>query len=197
MLRGPFAVINADDYYGPSAFRTIFDWLSIPRRHEDRLHLAMVGYRIENTMPDAGSVARGICGADGRGYLSSIVERTMVERTPSGARFSEDKGMTWSGIPAGTLVSMNFWGLDTGFMDEAERDFPGFLDKNLPLDPMKCEFLLPTEIGSLLQSGRADVKVLESADNWYGITYREDRAGVASAISEKHKAGIYPTPLWG
>lgn len=196
LLKGPFAVINADDYYGPAAFKTIYDWLSTPKKSDGRHHFAMVGYRIENTVSDHGSVTRGVCKADARGFLTSVTERTMIEKTREGARFSEDKGETWSDIPAGTLVSMNFWGLDEGFFLEAERDFSAFLDANLPINPLKCEYLLPIEIDALLQSGRADVTVLESEDVWYGITYKEDKAGVQKAIFEKHGQGLYLTPLW-
>lgn len=196
IVKGPFAVINADDYYGPSAFRTVYNWLNRPKPDNLKMHFAMVGYRIENTVSEYGSVARGICEADDRGFLSKITERTMVEKTSAGARFSEDGGRTWADIPVGTLVSMNFWGLGEDFFAEAERDFPTFLEANIPVNPMKCEFLLPYEIDRQIQSGRADVKVLESADKWYGVTYRNDRPGVMKAISEMHSKGLYPTPLW-
>jgi hypothetical protein len=156
----------------------------------------MAGYRIENTVTDSGSVARGICEANYGGFLTSITERAMVEKTSSGARFSEDGGKTWSNLPAETLVSMNFWGLNEGFFEEAERDFIAFLDKNILVNPMKCEYLLPSEINSQIQSGKADVEVLETKDTWYGITYRNDRASVVKAIYEKHREGLYPTPLW-
>jgi hypothetical protein len=195
LIKGPITVINADDYYGPSAFKTIHDWLSTPRFDSGKLHFSMVGYRIENTVSEYGSVARGICESDG-GFLSKITERTTVEKTPTGARFSEDGGRSWFDIPAGTLVSMNFWGLTEEFVTEAERDFPAFLDENIPVNPMKCEFLLPREIDRQIQSGRADVKVLKSADTWYGITYRKDREGVMRAIAAMHTSGLYPTPLW-
>jgi hypothetical protein len=196
VVKGPFAVVNADDFYGASAYKTIYDWLSAPAYEDNKLHFAMVGYRIENTVTDSGSVARGICEADKFGFLTSIVERTLVEKTPRGARFSEDKGETWHDIPAGTLVSMNFWGLHEGFFKAAEDDFPGFLDGNLGSNPLKCEYLLPSEIGSQLKAGKTDVKVLESADTWYGVTYKEDRPGVIAAVEKLHQAGVYPKPLW-
>lgn len=192
----PFAVINADDYYGASAFKTIYDWLSAPRDDDGGLRYAMVGYRIENTVSDHGSVTRGVCEADASGYLTSVKERSMIEKTSAGARFSEDGGKTWSDIPAGTLVSMNFWGLDERFLAEAERYFPVFLDKNLPVNPLKCEYLLPIEIDRQLRCREASVRVLESEDVWYGITYQEDKAGVVRAISDMHSRKVYPTPLW-
>ncbi|MDR1472792.1 MAG: hypothetical protein LBS75_09735 [Synergistaceae bacterium] len=197
LIDGPFAVINADDYYGPSAYKTIFDWLSASREPSDKSHFAMVGYRIENTVSDHGVVTRGICMADEMGYLTSIVERSNVERSAGGARFSEDGGVSWSDIPRGTLVSMNFWGLDRSFFSRVDRDFVEFMEKSVPIDPLKSEFLLPSEINSQIQRGMADVKVLESRDSWFGVTYREDRVEAAAAIAERHRNKIYPTPLWG
>jgi hypothetical protein len=192
----PFAVINADDFYGASAYRSIYDWLTVfAGTEKGKMQFAMVGYRIENTVSDYGKVTRGICEADGNGFLKSIIERASVEKTPTGARYSDDGG-TWHDIPAGTLVSMNFWGLCQDFFKAAEDDFPAFLDENLPANPLKCEYLLPTEIGRQLQSGRSDVKVLESADMWYGLTYREDRPGVVDAVESMHRSGVYPKPLW-
>jgi len=196
VVNGPFAVINADDYYGASAYRVMYDWLSRPRADDGVNHFAMVGYRIENTVSGYGAVTRGICEADSNGYLTSIVERRNVEKTPTGARYSEDKGTTWRGINAGTLVSMNFWGLHERFFDAAERDFSRFLETNLAVDPLKCEYILPTEIGAQLALGVCDVKALESADMWYGLTYREDRPEVIKAIESLHAAGVYPKPLW-
>jgi hypothetical protein len=195
-INGPFAVINADDFYGADAYKILYEWLSTPKAEDGKTHFAMVGYRIENTVSENGSVARGVCEADGNGYLSSIAERTLVEKFGSGARFSEDKGRTWHDIPAGTLVSMNFWGLNGGFFEAAERNFPRFLDENLPADPLKCEYLLPSEIGAQLRDGICDVKVLESPGTWHGITYRDDRPGVVRAVEEMHAMGIYPVPLW-
>jgi hypothetical protein len=196
VLKGPFAVVNADDFYGASAYKTIYDWLSTPRAEDGKTHFAMVGYRVENTVSENGSVTRGVCEADSNGYLTSIVERTLVEKYGCGARFSEDKGATWNEIPAGTVVSMNFWGLEDGFFEAAGRDFPRFLDKWLPANPMKCEYLLPSEIGEQLARGACDVKVLESLDTWYGVTYKEDRPGVIDAIDGMHNKGVYPKPLW-
>jgi hypothetical protein len=196
VVSGPFAVINADDFYGAFAYRTIYNWLSSPRREDGKPHFAMVGYKIENTVPETGGVARGICEADESGFLTNIVERALVKKTEGHARFSDDKGETWRDIPDGTLVSMNFWGLHEGFFKMAEDDFPGFLDVGLESDPLKCEYLLPSEIGSQLKRGAFDVKVLESLDAWYGVTYREDRPGVMAAIEKLHAKGVYPKPLW-
>jgi hypothetical protein len=195
-VNGPFAVINADDFYGAEAYKTIHEWLSAPGAGDGKTHFSMVGYRIENTVSEHGSVTRGICEADGNGHLSSIAERALVEKSGSGARFSDDKGLTWSYIPGGTLVSMNFWGLREEFFEAAKRHFPRFLNENLPCNPLKCEYLLPSEIDAQLREGACDVKVLESPDTWYGITYREDRPGVVKAVAKLHEKGVYPTPLW-
>jgi hypothetical protein len=124
------------------------------------------------------------------------VERLQIEQTQNGARYTEDDGKTWIDLPAGTLVSMNFWGFEPGLLDLAKRDFPAFLDGNLPKNPEKCEFLLPNYVGQMIGKGEADVKVLQSGERWFGVTYKEDKPGVVQAIAEKHKAGLYPTPLW-
>lgn len=195
-IDGPFAVINADDYYGPEAYKVLYDFLTKPAAADGKEHFAMVGYLVENTVTDKGSVARGVCEADGSGYLKSIVERLKVEKTATGARFTEDDGATWQDVPAGTLVSMNFWGLDPAFIKAAEEGFPVFLDKNLPENPMKCEYLLPRSVDELINEGKADVKVLKSGDVWYGVTYKEDKPGVMAALKEKHDKGQYPSPLW-
>jgi hypothetical protein len=194
--KGAFAVINADDFYGAAAYRAIYEWLSVPRPYDGKSHFAMIGYRIENTVSENGVVARGICEADENGYLTSIVERVMVQKYGGGARYSEDKGHTWNAIPPGALVSMNFWGLNEEFFGTAERDFPHFLDANLRLNPLKCEYLLPSEMGTQILAGACDVFALESPDTWYGMTYREDRPGVMKAVEDLHASGAYPKPLW-
>lgn len=200
VVKGSFAVINADDFYGASAYRTLHDWLTVSaeaeknKTKEGKMQFAMVGYRIENTVSDYGKVTRGLCEADENGFLRSIVERPSLEKTPTGARYSDAEG--WHDVPAGTLVSMNFWGLSEDFFKAAEDDFPIFLDENLSVNPLKCEYLLPSEIGRQLQEGRSGVKVLESTDRWYGLTYKEDRLGVMEAIKNMHRRGVYPSPLW-
>ncbi len=195
-INGPFAVINADDYYGPEAYKVIYDFLTAEKPADGKGHYAMVGYRIENTVTDHGTVARGICQASAEGYLSGIAERLKVAKTADGARYTEDDGASWVDLPAGTLVSMNFWGFDADLLPLAKRDFPKFLEENLPKNPLKCEALLPNYVGDLMQSGEVDVKVLKSRDVWYGVTYKEDKPGVMAAIAEKHQSGQYPTPLW-
>lgn len=196
LINGPFAVINADDYYGSKAYEILYEFLSNRETKEDKAHFAMVGYLVENTVTQHGTVARGVCEANTSGYLESIVERLKVARTESGGQFTEDDGETWQPLPAGTLVSMNFWGLDRAFLDAAEKGFPDFLKQNLPVNPHKCEYLLPSSVDAMLKTGKAHVKVLKSGDVWYGVTYKEDKPAVQAAIRAKHESGQYPTPLW-
>jgi hypothetical protein len=195
LLDAPFLVINADDYYGPAAFRTAFDWLSAPRAETGKLRYGMVGYRAENTLTEHGAVTRGVCEADARGLLTRITERAGLERSEDGVRFPAEDGGGFTKIGGDSLVSMNFWCLDPGFLNLAARDFPLFLAENLPVNPHKCEYLLPAEIDAQIRRGEAEVEVLRSADRWYGVTYKEDKAQVAAAMREKHAAGLYPTPL--
>lgn len=192
-INGPFAAINADDYYGPEAYKVLYNFLTDSRKKNE---YAMVGYRIENTVTEHGSVARGICEADANGYLTQIVERLKIEQTATGARFTEDDGQSWTDLPAGTLVSMNFWGFGEEFFAQADTDFAAFLQENLPKNPEKCEFLLPNYVGQLIGRGDAAVKVLESSDVWYGVTYQEDKPAVMQALRQKHESGQYSTPLW-
>ena len=193
----PFAVINADDYYGPAGYKALCGFLkNSSGSGGGKQHYAMVGYHIENTVTDAGRVTRGVCESDSGGYLTAIVERFKIEKTAAGARFTEDDGQSWSLLPKGTLVSMNLWGFEPELLTLAERDFAAFLDKNLPANPLSCEYLLPAYVGQLIHNGEADVKVLECGDAWHGITYKEDKPEVVAALAEKHKNGLYSTPLW-
>ena len=195
IVDGPFAVINADDYYGPEAFREIYQYLSTTQ-DDDKYRYAMVGYLVKNTVTEAGSVARGVCEYDADNYLTTVVERTKLVKDGENARFTEDDGASWTSIPGDTLVSMNFWGFSSSILKEIDARFPAFLDKALAENPLKGEFLLPNTVNELLQAQKASVKVLYSHDKWYGVTYHEDREGVAAAMRRKHEEGLYPTPLW-
>lgn len=196
LINGPFAVINADDYYGPEAYKVLYEFLQSYKQNEDKAHFAMVGYLVENTVTEHGTVARGVCVANKDGYLDSIVERLKVAKAESGGKFSEDDEKTWQPLPGGTLVSMNFWGLGSAFLEIAEKGMPNFLNENLPINPMKCEYLLPSSVDAMIKAGAVDVKVLKSGDVWYGVTYKEDKQAVQAAMKAKHEAGQYPTPLW-
>ncbi len=187
----PFAVINADDYYGRDAFASIFNFLS----HEANptCH-AMVGYKIENTLTENGAVARGIC-ETGDGYLSGITERTHIEARPGGAAYTED-GTNFTFVPAGTIVSMNMWGFDASMIHEIESRFGTFLAENLPKNPLKCEYFLPLVPNTMLKEKKARIRVLPTSDKWYGVTYAPDMPVVRAAIDRMKKEGLYPEYLW-
>jgi len=194
VIDGPFAIINADDYYGPEAYQKIYDYLS---SHEDGslYEYVMVGYLLKNTVTENGTVARGVCEETAEGCLSQITERTKIEKGPP-PRFTEDDGQTWTELDEDTIVSMNMWGFTRSFLDEAWARFPAFLDKAMASNPAKAEYFLPSVVSQLIDEGRARVKVLRSGDKWYGVTYREDKPTVVAAIAEKTKAGLYPDRLW-
>ncbi len=194
VVDGPFAVINADDYYGPEAYQEIYRYLSA---HEDRAlyEYVMVGYLLKNTVSENGTVARGVCEETGDHYLSQITERTKIEQGPP-LRFTEDGGKTWTELAEDTIVSLNMWGFTRSFLDEAWARLPAFLDKALAENPAKAEFFLPSVVSQLIGEGKARVKVLRSQDKWYGVTYREDKPTVMAAIAEKTASGLYPDRLW-
>ena len=187
----PFAVINSDDYYGKDAFKVIYNYLQSAKEGD----YCMVGYILGNTVTDHGSVARGVCCADEHGNLADIVERTRIEKYEGGIHFTED-GETWTDLPADTIVSMNMWGLTAGFLDHLAAQFPDFMAKQVPENPMKAEFLLPRSVDALLKEGKATVKILKSADKWYGVTYAEDKPLVVAALAKLAKEGKYPDGLW-
>ena len=189
----PFAVINADDYYGKSAFKAIFAQLE---QSTDPYGYCMVGYELGKTVTDNGSVARGVCSTDEKGYLTSIVERTKIEKYEGGIHFTEDGGESWTDLPAETIVSMNMLGFMPSFLEEVEARFPVFLDKALAENPMKGEFYLPMVIEQLLSEGKATMKVLTSADKWYGVTYAADKPMVVAALRQMAAEGKYPDGLW-
>ena len=195
LIGGPFAIINADDYYGPTAFRLIYEYLCT---HPDgKLYeYAMVGYLLKNTVTENGSVARGVCAVDGEGILREIIERTAIEKDGGNARFTEDGGESWTPLSGDTTVSMNMWGFTRSFLDEALSRFPAFLDKALAENSIKAEYFLPSVVEQLIRGGKARVRVLLSEDKWYGVTYREDKPTVVAALADKTKAGLYPDELW-
>lgn len=190
-IDGPFAVINADDYYGREAFSLIFDYLTT-HQDDDKYRYAMVGYQLGNTLSDTGHVARGVCKVDSEGYLQEITERTRIIRKGNGAAWSEDDGATWHEIDPMTPVSMNLWGFSEGFMQELRKGFPQFLNDNLPVNPLKCEYFLPSAVDRLLRENKATVKVLRTSEKWFGMTYKEDREQVIRMIQNSKEKGIYP-----
>ena len=188
----PFAVINADDYYGKSAFRVIYEYLSACT---DPNGYCMVGYELSKTVTENGSVARGVCLADENGYLTEITERTRIEKYPGGIHFTED-GETWTELAPDTTVSMNLWGFMPGFLEEIKTRFSAFLDKALVENPLKGEYVLPLPIAQLLHEKKATVKILTSPDRWFGVTYAADKPVVVEALKVMTQEGKYPDGLW-
>lgn len=192
---GPFAVINADDFYGRDAFEKIYNYLTT-HADDDKYRYTMVGYQLKNTVTDHGHVARGICSLDENGYLEQVVERTQIEKKDGGIAFTEDDGATWENIDGDSVVSMNMWGFTASFLKEIQDGFADFLTEGLKQNPLKCEYFLPSVVTRLLQENKATVSVLTSADKWYGVTYKEDKAVVVNAIQTMKDQGIYPENLW-
>ena len=191
----PFAVINADDYYGKDAFKVMYAYLSGLSDAEEGRY-CMVGYQLGNTVTDHGSVARGVCDVDAEGYLTDIVERTRIEKYENGIHFTVDDGATWEDLPFETTVSMNMFGFTPGFMAAMEAGFPEFLDTQVPNNPLKAEYFLPGMVNKYMRAGKATVKVLTSADKWYGVTYAEDKPVVVAALADLTAQGKYPNGLW-
>ncbi len=193
LVDAPFAIINADDYYGPEAFKTMYDYLSSAEDGE-KYDYSMVGYYIQNTLSDNGGVTRGVClGKDG--YLKKIRETSGIERKADGViRYPDGDGE--GEIADGTLVSMNMFGFTPSIMKELWERFPKALDSILADKPLKGEFFIPAVVGELVEEGRARVRILSSSDRWYGVTYHEDREVVVKAMQSKKDQGIYPEKLW-
>ncbi len=194
-IDGPFAVINSDDYYGQSAFETLYHFLTT---HEDgeKYRYAMVGYELGNTLTDNGSVARGCCITDQNSFLVNIAERTKIVKTHGGAAYTEDDGATYVPIPMETLVSMNMWGFMPSILGELEQAIARFFAEEVPANPLKSECFLPIEVDRLLQAGKATVEVLPSKDKWFGVTYKEDKPFVVESIQNLKDEGVYPEKLW-
>ena len=189
----PFAVINADDYYGKDAVKVIYRYLA-GAADSAVLDCCMVGYLLKNTVTEHGSVARGVCTADEKGYLADIVERLQIEKYEGGIRFIE--GDTATDLHEDTIVSMNMWGFAPGFLDMLEALMPAFFETVIPQNPLKGEFLLPRSVDELLKAGRLTVKMLTSSDRWYGVTYAADKPVVVAALAELTNQGKYPNGLW-
>ena len=195
VVDGPFAVINADDYYGEEAFRLIYNYLT-EHEDDDKFRYAMVGYILENTLTDFGHVARGICETDKDGYLVDIHERTRIEKCDGGAAYTEDDGESWTALDKNSTVSMNMWGFSASFMKALKDGFPAFLEKGIMENPLKCEYFLPFVVDELIKADKATVRVLQSKDRWYGVTYKEDKPVVVAAVKAMKESGKYPKKLW-
>ena len=195
IVEGPFAVINADDYYGPGAFQIMYEFLA-NAEDKAKYDYAMVGYLLEKTLTENGHVARGVCEVSDDDKLVDIVERTKIIRRGSSIEFTEDDGQTWNSLTEGTIVSMNFWGFTYSMMEEMEKRFPAFLENAMKENPLKGEYFLPGVVDQLLKEGKAEVRVLKSTDKWYGVTYKEDKQGVVDALQAMKDKGLYPDVLW-
>ena len=191
VVEGPFAVINSDDFYGRGAYEEIYRFLT---ENETPHHYAMLGYQLRNTVTEFGSVARGVCHVQD-GMLLDITERTKIFKRGQDAAYTED-GETFVPLSGDTQVSMNFWGFTPEILDEIWDAFPAFLAENLPVNPEKCEFYLPTFVGSRLAEGKVRVRVLPCMETWHGVTYKEDLDSVKSAIRQLKREGKYPARLW-
>ena len=187
---GPFAVINADDFYGPGAYKAIYDFLAQDR--PEREH-AMVAYLLRNTVTENGYVARGVCQVED-GLLTGVTERTHIEKRGGDAAYTED-GETWQPLSGDVPVSMNFWGFSPAMLRELEARFPAWLDASLKTNPLKGEYFLPSVANAVIEEGLGTVRVLPCREQWYGMTYKEDLPGVAAALKSMCENGIYPEKL--
>ena len=191
-IHGPFAVVIADDFYGLGAFEAIAGFLSAPHAENE---YAMVGYRLRNAMTDNGYVARGVCEIK-NGLLAGVTERTHIEKRGEDAAYTED-GEHFFPLSGDTVVSMNLWGFSPMILTEIERRFPVFLRENLKKNPQRCEFYLPSVANAQIQEGTASIRVLDTTETWYGVTYREDLVSVREAIASMRAEGKYPEVLFG
>ncbi len=192
MIDGPFAVINADDYYGKETFSLIYNELKNTQAENE---FCMVGFKVENTLTENGHVARGVCQTNADGYLTDIVERTKIAIREGKIMFTEDDGESWTELQRGSTVSMNCWGFSNMMMTELKARFAAFLDRNKD-NMLKCEYFLPFVVDELLKEGKVSVKVLDTTEKWYGVTYKEDKQAVVDALRNKVAEGVYPQKLW-
>ena len=191
-IDGPFAVINADDFYGPTAYAALYEFLASDGPEDEH---AMVGYLLRNTVTEHGTVARGVCEVDEKGLLTGVVERTKIKKDGDNGAYTEDDGASWIPLSGESVVSMNFWGFRRSMLDELEKRFPAWLDENLPVNPLKCEYFLPLVANALIQEGEGTIRVLNCRETWHGITYREDMDSVVSYIAALREKGVYPAAL--
>ena len=191
----PFAAINADDYYGKTAYQNIYRFLE-SAQDTDKYAYCMVAYNMGNTVTENGSVARGICQTDAEDFLTCVTERTRIEQYEGGIHYLDDDGESWVDVAADTPVSMNIWGFTGSFMEELKAQFPVFLTETMPKNPEKAEMFLPTAVSKLIDEGKATVKVLRTADKWHGVTYAADKPAVIAALQALTQQGLYPDGLW-
>lgn len=192
VIHGPFAVINADDYYGVEAFRLVYEFLMKQDEAASMPEYVMAGYLLKNTLTEHGSVARGVCTTDASGCLSTIVERTKIVRSGEDAAYLADDGETWIPVSGNSVVSMNMWGFPESFLAQLRERFPAFLRDGLMKNPAGCEYFLPFVVNDLMAEGKVKVRVLTVHDVWHGVTYAEDKQEVVEAMRSLKEAGVYP-----
>ena len=192
IIKDSFVVINADDFYGANAFKVAYDYLIC---EEDESKCCMVGYELKNTVTDYGSVSRGVCETNKNGNLTQIIERTKIVKNKNTIQYTEDDKL-WAELDENTTVSMNFFGFRKTVIEKSAELFKDFLSENIEKKPLKCEFYIPLVVSELINSKDIEVKVLNTADKWYGVTYQEDKPSVQKAIKEMTENGEYPEKLW-
>jgi UTP-glucose-1-phosphate uridylyltransferase len=193
LVNTPFAVINSDDFYGKAAFDGLQEHLS-KAVDSDKYDYSMMGFILENTLTDNGSVARGICEVNDNGFLKEINERTKIQKFGDTTKYEDEAG-NWVDIKKGSFVSMNTWGFTTSIFNELEEKFPIFLE-NSKNNILKAEYFLPTVVDELIKAHKALVKVLPCSEKWYGVTYKEDKDTIVAAIKNMVDLGIYSNKLW-
>jgi len=195
VVDSPFAVINADDFYGSASFEVLGNYLKNAQDRAGVYDYCMVGYVVEKTLTEYGHVARGVCVANPDGYLVEIRERTRIEKFGEIAKYTEDDE-TWIEIPQGSPVSLNIWGFTPSLFPELEARFPKFLRASSS-NILKAEYFLPDVVGDMLKEKKATVKILPTEDRWFGVTYQQDKPKVKQAIEDLIRQGVYPENLWG
>ncbi len=194
LIDAPFLVINADDYYGVDAYQIAYEKLC-SLQDDEKARYFMVGYELRNTLTENGSVARGVCATDENSCLTTVVERTHIISTCDGPMYTED-GQTYHRLQEDTYVSMNMFGFTPSIIQEMQETFPGFHARAMEQNPLKGEFYLPGVVNGMLDKGTASVELLPCPSRWYGVTYKEDKPQVISALQHMADEGLYPTPLW-
>lgn len=190
VVEGPFAVINADDFYGPTAYSALYDFMTGERKPGEH---AMAAYELRKTLTENGHVARGVCQVE-NGYLAEVIERVHIEKRGNDAAYTEN-GTDFIPLSGDAPVSMNCWAFDNAMLDELYGRFPKWLEDNLPVNPLKCEYFLPFVVSSVIHEGRGSVRILNCRETWHGVTYKEDLADVRSYVKSLRDKGLYPENL--
>ena len=195
VIKEPFAVINCDDFYGRDSFQVMGKYLSdLPEGSQNKY--SMVGFRIGNTLSESGTVSRGVCSTDEKGFLTTVVERTKIQRLDGEVKYLEEDGETWTAIPDTTPVSMNFWGFTPDYFAYSQDIFKEFLNAESTKKNIKAEFFIPLVIDKLIKTNKATVQVLDTTSKWFGVTYPEDRPDTVAKIKQLVDTGVYPVKLF-